>query len=301
MTDKKWSPETIKSIIENFAIAQGYQLTKVTQEIDHALPSTELSQWMDTIGDHSGGWFHRVKHGHDFAANIDQIYGKFGAKGIANYPFELLKDATTPHGIPLPGTQFLVESGLVSAKVATEWLSMNVADVFSGGLAVYSTYKLFKKSKNGEIDNKTVMWAAIGMGVKMTAGGATTNPVLILSGIADGAILITNFEQAKKAFSNFLDFLIKDELLAGYSAVIAGTGVAVATTTVAAMIGSASTGTAISALSGAAASNATLAAIGGGSLAAGGLGMTGGLIILSGGSAIIGLAAGYGIYKLLKK
>jgi hypothetical protein len=301
MTDNKWDKESIKNLVTNFATAQCYQLTEITQKIDHALPSTELSRWMDTINGHPGGWFHRAKHGHDFLANVDQVYDKFGVEGVAKYPFELLKDATTPHGIPAPGTQFLVESGTVSSKFATEWLSMNVADVFSGGLAVYSTYKLYKKTKNGELDDSSIMWAAIGVGVKITAGVVTTNPILILSGVADTAILISNFDQAKKAFKNFLDYALSEEALASYSAVITGAGVAALTTTTVAALGTASTGTAIATLGGAAATNATLAAIGGGSLAAGGFGIAGGLAILSGGSVLLGVSAGYGIYKLLKK
>ena len=58
---------------------------------------------------------------------------------------------------------------------------------------------------------------------------------------------------------------------------------------------------AISSLSGIAATNATLAWIGGGSLASGGLGVLGGTIILTGGSSLVGIGAGYLMYKYLKK
>jgi hypothetical protein len=185
--------------------------------------------------------------------------------------------------------------------MATEWLSLNIADIFTGGLAAYSTYKLYKKSKNGELDESTVIWATIGIGVKMSSGILTTNPILILSGVADIAILITNLEEAEKAFKRFCDFIFSSEFLAAISSLFAGSATAGIAFAGVSVFGVASTGTTIAALSGAAATNATWAAIGGGSIAAGGLGVTGGLIVLTGGSAIVGLALGYGIYTYLKK
>ena len=227
MPDKTWNSQTIENLLFYIAISQGYRLTRITQNIDHSLSATELSRWMDTINGHAGGFYHRVKHGHDFLANVGEVYNRFGVEGVLKYPLELLKDATTPHGIPFPGTQFLVEGGIVSAKTATEWLSINVADVFAGGVSIYSTYKLWNKSKAGNIDRPTVIWATIGVGVKVSAGVLTTNPVLIISGLADVAILILGFEQAKHAFRKFCNIAFSDEVLrylttAG-AALVAGT------------------------------------------------------------------------------
>lgn len=174
---------------------------------------------MDTVGGHPGGWYHRVKHGHDPLANMGEVWDKFGIEGVLKYPFELLKDAITPHGIPLPGTQFLVQNGCVSAKTATEWLSMNVGEMFVAGVSVYSTYKLRKKSSTGDIDESTVTWAAIGAGVKVAAGVVTKNPVLIISGLVDG-VLVIDIERAKRRLSISRNVAFSDEALA--SLVIAG-------------------------------------------------------------------------------
>jgi len=292
----KWTKSSIKVLVENLAIAKGYSITAVTQNIDRALPPTSLSSWMDSIGGHSGGWFHRVKHGHDFAANVGKVYSKFGLKGVAKFPLEIARDATTPHGVPIPGTEFLVKAKMIGAKTATKWLSINVGHVFAGGVAIHSTYKLYKKSKSGKIDKKNVFWASIGMGVKIVAGVKTAQPILILSGIADGAILIKNYPEAKDALKDFFDLLISNEAKAAYTCVAVGTGTAASAAAIATTIGTASTGVAISGLSGAAAKSAMLAYFGGGSLASGGLGVLGGTVILSGGAALVGIAAAYGAY-----
>lgn len=302
MSKTKWDFETIKKIVETFAISTGHNIVEITKHLDGMLPnaSTDLASWMDTINSHPGGWYHRAKHGHDFLANIDGVYENFGLDGVLKYPYELLKDASTIHGVPIPGTQFLVNNQLVGAKFATEWLSLNLGEVFSGGLAFYNTYKLYNKKKKGKLDSKDIIWASIGIGVKIIGGTVSTSPVLILSGIADTAILITDFEEARKAFNEFLDWelVYKSLVVASFAT---GTAVVTTTTTVGIVsaVATASTGTAISTLSGIAATKATLAAIGGGSLATGGLGIMGGMIILSGGGLLIAGAAGYGAYRYL--
>ena len=73
------------------------------------MPPTELSKWMDSVS----GFGHRTKHGHDFLANVGDVYERFGLEGVAKYPFELMRDSTTPHGIPVPGTEFLVKGEIV--------------------------------------------------------------------------------------------------------------------------------------------------------------------------------------------
>ncbi len=295
--NSKWSDSHIASIIQNFAIASGHKITAYTQLVDKSLPATEISQWMDSIS----GYGHRVKHGHDALANIGEVYDKFGMEGVAKYPLELMRDATTPHGVPVPGTQFLVNSDVVKPGIATEFLSLNVADVFTGGIAAYSTYKLYKKGKKGKLEKKAIVWATVGIGVKVVAGVTTHNPILILSGIADTAILIWNWNDARKAFKKYLNFDIARISKAALLAALAGGSSALATTATVTAIGTASTGTTISSLGGAAASNAMLAAIGGGSLASGGFGVAGGIAILSGGSLLVAGAVGYGAYRLLKK
>jgi len=294
--EKNWSRKNIASIIENFAIGTGHMMTPFTEKIDKSLPPTELSSWMDSIS----GFGHRTKHGHDFLANIGDVHKEFGFEGVAKYPAELMRDATTPHGIPVPGTQFLVNQGYVKPGAATEWLSLNVADVFTGGIAAYSTYKLYKKP-SGKLDKNSILWATVGIGVKMVSGIPTTNPILIISGCTDTAILVWNWYQAHGAFKKYLNF---DIAAISKAAVIGGSvggGTALVTTAAVTTFGTASTGTAIANLSGAAASNAMWAAIGGGSLASGGLGIAGGVAILSAGTLTVAGIVGYGAYRLIKK
>jgi len=191
----------------------------------------------------------------------------------------------------------LVKKGIISHGVGTEWLSVNAGDVLSGGLAIYHTYKLHRKSKKGKFDKKDVFWISVGIGTKIVAGVLQTNPILIVSGLTDGYILLTNKAEVKKFIKDFLKQVIPPIVVS----IGTGVGVASATTGVVGAFGVASTGTAISSLSGAAAKSATLAWIGGGSIASGGFGVLGGTVILTGGSALIGIGAGYLMYKYLKK
>ena len=207
--------QAIENLLSFIAILQGHQLTGITRHMEHLFLATKLSRWMDTVDGHVGGWYHRVRHGHDPLANMGEVYDKFGIEGVVKYPFELLKDVITPHGIPIPGTQFLVQGGHVSAKTATEWFSMNVGNIFAAGVSVYFTHKLWKKSKTGDIEESTVTWAVIGAGVKVTAGVVTKNPVLIVSGVVDGAILVLNIERVKHAFGKFQDLELSDRSLCG--------------------------------------------------------------------------------------
>ena len=188
--------------------------------MDHSFSATELSRWMDTIDGHAGGWYHRVKHGHDPLANMGEVYDRFGIEGVVKYPFELLKDVITPHGIPLPGTQFLVQNGYISAKTATEWFSINAGDMFAAGISVYFTHKLWKKSKAGDIEESTVTWAVLGAGVKIASGVVTKNPVLIISGVVDG-VLVLDIGRAKRGLKRFQDIASSDETL-GYLTVAGG-------------------------------------------------------------------------------
>ena len=103
-------------------------------------------------------------------------------------------------------------------------LSTNVGDMFAGGVSVYSAYKLWKKSKVGNIDRSTAIWAAVGVGIKVTAGVITKNPVLIISGVMDTVISVLDYEQAKSALKKFCNILFSDEALACLT--VAGTALA---------------------------------------------------------------------------
>ena len=284
-----------KDAVSLIAIAGGYKITDVTQKIHDGFKATEMSSYIDGL---ASGPYHRVEAGHDILFNAKSIYEKFGLKGLTkDFPIELSKDALSKQGIPLPGVEGLVNKGIISHKVGTEWLSVNIGEIFTGGLAIYHTYKLYKKSKKGKFNKKDVIWISVGIGVKLVAGVVKQNPVLIISGLVDGYVLLTNDADVKKFIKDFLKKAVPPTAIA----IATGIGTASATTGVVGAFGVASTGTAISSLSGAAASKATLAWIGGGSLASGGLGIVGGTVILTGGSALVGISAGYLVYKLFKK
>lgn len=288
----KWGKKTVEEVLKNLSIQYGYKLTDITKQFDSFDP-TNLSQWMDNCNGHLGGWYHRVKHGHDFAANINDVYQNFGLEGIIEFPFELLKDFLTHDGIPIPGTQWLHDMDMITASNATKWCSVNAADVFAGGIAIYSTFKLHKASKR-KLKTSEIVFASIGIGIKVNAGIATSNPILLLSAGADTVILIDNLECSKKAFK-MVENLLKSKIAkAAGCGVLCGSASAFLTTSTIAAIGTSSTGTAIASLSGAAASKATLAALGFGSVATGGLGVVGGMAVLAlVGATTAGTAAYY--------
>ena len=287
--------ERSRDAVSLIAIAGGYKITDVTQKIHDGFKANEVSSYMDGL---ASGSYHRVEAGHDVLFNAKSIYEQFGLKGLTtDFPIELSKDALSKHGIPLPGVEGLVNKGMVSHKTGTEWLSVNIGEIFAGGLAIYHTYKLYKKSKKGKFNKKEVIWISAGIGLKLVAGAVTKNPVLIVSGLSDGYVLLTNHSEVKKFIKDFLKKAVPPVAVA----IATGIGTTSATTGAVGAFGVASTGTAISSLSGAAASNAVLAWVGGGSIATGGLGVLGGTVILTGGSALIGVSAGYLVYKHFKK
>ncbi len=286
----------IEAILSNLAACSGNIVTGATQHIEKMFPPTELSLWMDIVGGHAGGWYHRVRHGHDFLANVELVYKNFGVKGVVQYPVEIAKDALTPHGVPVPGVQHLYEANLIGAKDATQWLSITSGKCLVAGIAIYTTYRLYKKTRSGTLDRRSVIWASVGVVTKVTSGVVTHNAVLILSGCADAVLVLDNLADIRSNLEKFFDFVVSDEMLhyckVGGVATLAG-GTAVASTfALTATVGTASTGTAIASLSGAAATKATLAALGGGALSVGGFGVVGGVAVLTGGGLLI--AAGVG-------
>ena len=212
----------------------GTALNLGTAMFDKLKPGNDIGQWIDAYSAKvNPEWFaylrehgvdpslHRVWFGHDPLANIATVLEQFpntpldhlfggsvgglvgaivGRQGLS-YAGQLAKDSLTKSGIPLPGTQWLVQGGVVSARNATDWLSMNVGEALSGGLAIMGTYRLWKKAKNGQhISNG---WAIFGIASKIVGGVLQANPVLLLSAAADSTILVVPFakEAIRKAFA----------------------------------------------------------------------------------------------------
>jgi hypothetical protein len=178
-----------------------------TQIIDKAFPGSEVGQWIDKVGNSgvaemiqanmSAPWFHRVWFGHDPLASVGAVIDKFGVAALPEYAGQLLKDSLTKSGIPLPGVQWLVHAGVVNDKVGTEWLSLNIGEALSSGLALMGTYRLYKRAKNGQ--EIAAGWAAVGILFKTVGGVMSMNPVLLLSGLADAVIVVAAKKGTLKA------------------------------------------------------------------------------------------------------
>lgn len=289
------------NLLQSSSNIAGYKLTNVTKNFLQTGPNP-LSRHMDG-GRIVRGPYHRVMHGHDPLMNSTKVYKRFGIKGLRQYPHELAKDFVTPNGLPMPGVEKLVKERIVPPRFATHWLSLNLVDVLTGGFAWYGTYRLYKDLKTSKDKPHSALFT-IGMAATKIAGGVVShNPILLASGLTDGFLIFTNFEDLERLKIGIAE-LLKEyavPVAIGFGAGLAvGTAASAATSASVAALATASTGTAISTLTGAAATNATLAAIGGGSLASGGLGILGGTIILTGGSALIGIGAGFAAIRAYK-
>lgn len=229
---RQWTPQALRFAVQSAAAAFGYKIVDTgidigihdrygktvnlgTQLYDKLVPGSEVGQWLDKIGhspfaseiagkiSHPG--VHRVWFGHDFATNLGGVVDKFGIGAIPDYIGQLAKDSLTKSGIPFPGVELLVRGGAVSDRVATDWLSTNIGEVFGGGVAFFGTYRLLRATQKGTLTRPRVIFATIGVGIKLAAGVATAQPFLILSGLADAAILVTNLKDVRAAFQKAAD------------------------------------------------------------------------------------------------
>lgn len=183
-----------------------------TQIYDKVVPGGPIGQWMDGLAKanpqvheylqhtHTAPWLHRMWFGHDWLMNWHKIVDKFGPEALPTYAKELLKDNLTKQGIPLPGAQWIWEKGLVDRTEGNaDWLSMNIGEEMSAGIAITGTAMLFRKLVKGEEIHDG--WALTGMLVKAGTGIVQHNPILILTSAADAAIIAAaNTKSIAKAF-----------------------------------------------------------------------------------------------------
>lgn len=229
---RSWTPQAVEAALKLAAAAFGYKIVDTgidvgavdrygntvnlgTQLYDKLVPGSELGRWIDNLANSSlhaeiagrvtSPGLHRVWFGHDFASNLGDVVGEFGWSAIPSYVGQLLKDSLTPSGIPLPGVELLVHGGAVSDRAATDWLSLNIGEVFGGGVAFLGTWQLASQAKKGTLTRPRVVFATLGIGVKLVAGVLTAQPFLVLSGLADVAILVTNLDQVRAAFKKAAD------------------------------------------------------------------------------------------------
>ncbi|MFT4416050.1 hypothetical protein ACLM5H_19495 [Fredinandcohnia humi] len=103
---------------------------------------TEIDAMMDSVS----GMGHRIKHGHDLQGAIE-AYHLEGFEGIGLWFDHMLKDFTSPQGIPLPFAEAIIETTGMKMDDAIDWLTINAADVLEvGGQAALMQF--FKKNKN---------------------------------------------------------------------------------------------------------------------------------------------------------
>ncbi len=227
-----WTSEALRAAVKNAAAAFGYKIVDTgidfgvvdrygntvnvgTQMYDKLVPGSEVGQWIDKVGNSEFAaeiadkmatpGLHRVWFGHDFLTNLDNVVGQFGWSAVPDFILQLLKDSLTKSGIPFPGVELLVRDGAVSDRVATDWLSTNIGEVFGGGVAFFGTYRLAQAARQGNLNRPRVVFATVGVGIKLVAGVATAQPFLIISGLADAAILVTNLDQVREAFKKSAD------------------------------------------------------------------------------------------------
>ena len=90
---------------------------------------------MDTM--HGGvlkyGRFHRLYGGHSAADS--GMWARFGTR----YGKELAKDSLTNNGLPIPGIETAVRSGVLKASTAQKWCCLNVGDIFAAGVSAVDT------------------------------------------------------------------------------------------------------------------------------------------------------------------
>jgi len=152
-------------------------------------------------GSVTGGYLHRVWFGHDALSNMGDIVSKFGVSSVPHYFMALFKDSTTKSGIPLPGVQMLVRSGAVSDKLATKWMSVTLPGMFGAGMAIYGTLRLARTLEGGKLTKTKAVLATLGVGFKVIGGALHAQPFLVLSGLADAALLITHLGDIKRVFA----------------------------------------------------------------------------------------------------
>jgi RNA polymerase sigma factor (sigma-70 family) len=227
-----WTSEGLRAAVQSAAAAFGYKIVDTgidvgavdrygnvvnvgTQMYDKFTPGSEVGQWIDKVGNSEFAaeiaekmatpGLHRVWFGHDFLTNMDNVVGQFGWSAVPDFILQLLKDSLTKSGIPFPGVELLVRDGTVSDRFATDWLSTNIGEVFGGGVAFFGTYRLAQAARQGNLSRPRVVFATVGVGIKLAAGVATAQPFLIISGLADAAILVTNLDAVKAAFKKGAD------------------------------------------------------------------------------------------------
>ncbi len=163
-------------------MASGYHLndflTSLTEkyhEYGHGqflgFKSLPTSESVNKLIDSAAGRGHRIREGHDFDGLIDS-FQEDGIQGAATWFDHMLKDFTSPDGIPLPGADIATKLGM-STTDSIDWLCINASDVLEVGGAAGAMKLLESKFRNNPKLEKTCLAVGGALGI------VDDNPVLV--------------------------------------------------------------------------------------------------------------------------
>ena len=167
----------------------GQPLVSITKVANDVVGSNAVDVFMDS----AKGIGHRIVHGHSLD-NLPLIYKKFGASGVLDYSSHGLRDAMSPHGMPIPfASEIATELGL-RPLTAVHWLCFNVGDVLAGGLSVvHSIHNIGLMNEavaSGFLSPQLAISTALGSTIKIGFALGTTNPVSLAAGVIDLGVLV---------------------------------------------------------------------------------------------------------------
>ena len=163
----------------------GLQEVPFIKKIHNIGESTDISKWMDKGSDIHGP-YHRLYHGHDFLVNIGLFIKQHGFSRIPEFLWEIIKDASTPKGLPLFGVQYLAQAG-INKNTLDKFGTLNIGSAGAGFIALYDSYGYRQKYKKG-FRKKDLVKGFIRVG-KIPYGVWRGNPLLIISGTIDSITL----------------------------------------------------------------------------------------------------------------
>ncbi|NLH98869.1 MAG: hypothetical protein GX446_05180 [Chthonomonadales bacterium] len=142
------------------------ELSSKYHDLGHIHPA------IDQMMDGGGGFGHRVDFGHDLDGLL-RAYDLDGHDGVHAWADHMLKDFTSPAGVPLPFSEALVRLTPLDMQDAVDWLSVNFADVAEVGAEALAVEVIARRFGG----NRAAYHAALAVG--MALGFVDDNPLLI--------------------------------------------------------------------------------------------------------------------------
>lgn len=124
---------------------------------------------VDAMMDGASGMGHRIKEGHDLQGLIE-AYDLEGVNGIGLWFNHMLKDFTSPAGVPLPFAEAIQNVTDMPMDKAIDWLTINASDVLALGTQE-AALKFFKNNKKA---SKGIYILGTGLGI------IDDNPLIVI-------------------------------------------------------------------------------------------------------------------------